>query len=155
MHAEIITKHFGDTDVEFEHNVIILTKDNFYYMVGAHEILLALFGVPWDPKYNEVLTEFERAAGILQKDHPSMCLGRMDVSEHPEIVKKLDVRGEEPQFMFFYKNRAYAFEHSWKAEAIVKELIKRQEVRMLQKSFQRTPLILLITTLYFLLDKFK
>ncbi|GAU99186.1 hypothetical protein RvY_10222 [Ramazzottius varieornatus] len=127
VHAEIITKHFGDTDVDFEHNVIILTKDNFYHLVGAHEILLALFHVPWDPKYNEVLLEYEKAATILQKDHPSICLGRMDVSEHPEIAKKLDVRGEEPQFMFFYKNRAYAFEHSSKAEALVKELIRRQE----------------------------
>lgn len=39
----------------------------------------------------------------------------------------MDIRGEQPQFMFFYKNRAYSFEHSWKADAIVKEMIKRQE----------------------------
>ncbi|XP_055350465.1 probable protein disulfide-isomerase A4 [Paramacrobiotus metropolitanus] len=127
VHAEIITKHFGDTDVQVEHDVILLTKDNFYYMVGAHEILLALFGVPWDPKFEEVLLQFEKAAKQLQQEHPSICLGRMDVSAHPEIVKKMDIRGDEPQFMFFYKNRAYNFEHSWKADAIVKELIKRQE----------------------------
>lgn len=80
-----------------------------------------------DSKYNEILLEFEKAAGILQREHPSICLGRMDVSAHPEITKKMDIRGDEPQFMFFYKNRAYSFEHSWKAEAIVKELVKRQE----------------------------
>ncbi|XP_055350483.1 LOW QUALITY PROTEIN: protein disulfide-isomerase A4-like [Paramacrobiotus metropolitanus] len=109
-------------DIKLDNEVYVMTEDNFHHLIQGHETGLVLFHVPWNAQYRSMLPEYEKVTKKVNDELPSVLMGKLDVSLHPEIAEQLDIRGDEPQFLFFHQGKPYNYEDFKSYSALLESL---------------------------------
>ncbi|XP_055348596.1 protein disulfide-isomerase 2-like [Paramacrobiotus metropolitanus] len=113
---------YPKTDIKLDNKVYVMTEDNFHHLIQGHETGLVLFHVPWNAQYRSMLPEYEKVTKKVNDELPSVLMGKLDVSLHPEIAEQLDIRGDEPQFLFFNQGKPYNYEDFKSYSALLESL---------------------------------
>lgn len=71
------------------------------------------------------MPEYEKVAKKLAVDQPSVLIGKLDVSLYPNTAAELDVRGDDPQFIYFYHSKPYSFEEFKSSAQLLSTLHER------------------------------
>ncbi|XP_055350484.1 protein disulfide-isomerase A4-like [Paramacrobiotus metropolitanus] len=114
-----------------DNGVPLITGDTLAKEVSRNDILLIMCYVPWDPKYQAKIKNFETVAKLVLANTEDAMLAKLDMAAEPVAARAVEVQPPELQFILYFRGAAYNVDEFPNAKALA-AMVKK----LSQKNFE-------------------